>query len=192
MAAESATIPTSAQRSARQRVRSKAARAATSRPTRRRSPFGSLTASAEISVGRGAVGAVEVERRPAAARGDGGRPVAEVAGDAAAVGVDEEVDGVAVGRVLQPLADAGGERGRAAAGEVVGEAAELGLDHRLLLGVDHPADAPVERAEHQRGRDRDEHEVRGDEAHGGVAEHPRRPRVRRGRRACSPSRARCG
>ena len=120
-----------------------------------------------------AVGAVEVEGRPAAAGGDRRRPVGEVAGDAAAVGVDEEVDGVAVGRVRHPLADAGGERRGAATGEVVGEAAQLRLDHRLLLAVDDAADAPVERAEHQGRRDGDEHEVRRDQAHGGVAEHAR-------------------
>ena len=118
-----------------------------------------------------AVGAVEVERGPAAAGRDRRRPAAEVAGDPAAVGVDEQVDGVAVGRVRQPLADAGGERRRAAAGEVVGEAADLGLHHRLLLGVDDAADAPVDRAEHQRRGERDQHEVRRDQAHGGVAEH---------------------
>ena len=67
----------------------------------------------------------------------------------AAVRVGEQVDGVAVGRVGEALVDGAAERAAAAAGVVVGEAADLGLDHRALLGVDDAADPPVEKAEHQ-------------------------------------------
>ena len=118
-----------------------------------------------------AVGAVEVEGGPAVVGGDGRRPSRQVAGDAAALCVGEEVDGVALGRVVEARADGAGEGGGAAALVVVGEAADLGLDDGALLLVDDAADAPVEEAEDEGGGDGDEDEVRRDQPHGGVAEH---------------------
>ena len=124
-----------------------------------------------MSVGAVGAEAVELELGPAGAGGDRRRPAGEVAGDAGAGGVGEEVDGVAALRGGEALVDGDGERGGAAAGVVVGEAADLGLDHGALLGVDDAADPPVEKAEDQRGGDRDQHQVRRDQPHGGVAEH---------------------